>query len=56
MTNNAIMNGLDMNEIFGERIETALVGVGKKLLNSDNIELRVEHGSKKGMELKNWVG
>lgn len=44
------MNGLDINEITGERIKAGLIESVKKRLNSDNVELCIEHGSKKGLQ------
>lgn len=42
------MNDLDINAIPGECIKAGLIDVVKKHLNSDNVELYIEHGSKKG--------
>lgn len=42
------MEGLDINEISGEKIRDGLIKAVKKRLNSDNVKLCIEHGSKKG--------
>lgn len=47
-SNSEIMNGLDINVISGERIKKGLIDAVKKRLNSDNVKLCIEHGSKKG--------
>lgn len=44
------MEGLDINEISGERIQEGLIKAVKKRLNSDNVKLCIEHGSKKGFQ------
>lgn len=44
------MNGLSIDEISGERIKNGLLNAVKERLNSDNVELCIEHGSKKGMK------
>lgn len=48
MTSNDELNGLDISEISGERIKTGLIKAVQKRLNSDNVVLCIEHGSKKG--------
>lgn len=48
MSKECEMNGLSIDEISGERIKTGLIEAVKKRLNSDNVELCIEHGSNKG--------
>lgn len=52
-SNGETLNGLDISEIPGERIKMGLIEAVKKRLNSDNVELCIEHGSKKG---DNFIG
>lgn len=53
-SNGKTMDGLDVNEICGERIKVGLIETIKKHLKSDNIQLCVEHGSKKGEYIFFW--
>lgn len=51
MTSNANNNNLaelDINQISGNLIREELLKLVKNLLNSDNVKLYTEHGSKKG--------
>lgn len=50
-SNGETMSGLDISEISGERIKKGLIDAVKKRLNSDNVEMCIEHGSKKGKHL-----
>lgn len=45
------MNELSIDEISGESIKKGLINAVKKRLNSDDVELCIEHGSKKGIKL-----
>lgn len=50
MASNAEMNGLSIDELAGDRIKSELIKAVKKRLNSDNVEVCIEHGSKKGLK------
>lgn len=43
------LDELNINGISGELIREELLRVVKKLVNSDNVKLFTEHGSKKGI-------
>lgn len=47
-SNGETINGLSIDEISGECIRNGLINAVKKRLNSENVELCIEHGSKKG--------
>lgn len=42
------MNGLNIDEISGERIKKGLIKTVEEQMNSKNIKISIENGSKKG--------
>lgn len=48
MTSTAEMNGLSLDQLPGDIIKTALIKAIKERLNSENVEVCIESGSKKG--------
>lgn len=43
------MNGLNIDEISGERIKKMLIRIVEEQLNTKNVKIYIEHGSKKGL-------
>lgn len=47
----AIADELNLNEISSDLIKKELIKIAKRRLNSDNVKISIERGSKKGEEL-----
>lgn len=51
-TNNNLLEELNLNDISAELVRKEILKVVKKQLNSDNVKLYTQHGSKKGRKNK----